>query len=159
MPLSARPAVHVKARCRVEQSPLPSGRDDHRWDRAPRRESATDVEPVAGELVVTEGVVEQSASRLSGAVVVLDCAFPLLWLGLYLLLPVSGWATEMFESWFDQGRDLEALRSLLADGRADAIADSVIGPAYIGAAALVHDVFGLSPEDSLVALTRASYAL
>ena len=118
-----------------------------------------DVEPVAGELVVTEAVVERSASRLSGVVVVLDRAFPLLWLGLYLLLPVSGWATEMFESWFDQGRDLEALRSLLADGRADAIADSVIGPAYIGAAALVHDVFGLSPEDSLIALARASYAL
>ena len=30
----------------------------------------------------------------------------------------------MFDSWFDQQRDLEALRSLLADGRADAIADS-----------------------------------
>ena len=44
-------------------------------------------------------------------------------------------------------------------GRADAIADSVIGPAYIAAAALLHFVFGLSPEDSLVALTRGSYAL
>jgi len=65
----------------------------------------------------------------------------------------------MFESWFDQQRDLDALRSLLADGRADAIADSVIGPAYLAAAALIHDVFGLSPEDSLIALTRASYAL
>ncbi len=51
----------------------------------------------------------------------------------------------MFASWFDQRRDLSALQSLLADGRADAIADSVIGPAYIGAAALIHDVLGLEP--------------
>ena len=29
----------------------------------------------------------------------------------------------MFETWFDQSRDLEALRSVLADGRADAIAE------------------------------------
>ncbi len=106
-----------------------------------------------------EAVAERSESRLTGAVTALDRAFPLLWIGLYLLLPVSGWASEMFDSWFDQQRDLEALRSLLATGRADAIADSVIGPAYIGAAALVHEVFGLSAQDSLVALTRASYAL
>jgi hypothetical protein len=108
---------------------------------------------------VNEAVADPSASRSSSVVATLDRAFPLLWSGLYLLLPVSGWATEMFESWFDQSRDLEALRSLLADGHADAIADSVIGPAYIGAAALIHEVFGLSPEDSLVALTRASYVL
>jgi len=108
---------------------------------------------------VNELVTKPAASRLAGVVAALDRGFPFVWIGLYLLLPVSGWATEMFDSWFDQQRDLEALRSLLADGRADAIADSVIGPAYIGAAALVHGVFGLSPEDSLVALTRASYAL
>ena len=108
---------------------------------------------------MNEAVAERSESRLAGAVGALDRAFPLLWIGLYLLLPVSGWASEMFDSWFDQQRDLEALRSLLATGKADAIADSVIGPAYIGAAALVHEVFGLSPQDSLVALTRASYAL
>jgi hypothetical protein len=108
---------------------------------------------------VNDAVAEPSASRLAGVVTSLDRIFPLLWIGFYLLLPVSGWADEMFASWFDQQRDLEAVRSLVADGRADAIADSVIGPAYIGAAALVHDVFGLSPEDSLVALTRASYAL
>lgn len=100
-----------------------------------------------------------SAPRLAGVVAFLDRFFPVLWLLLYLLLPMSGWADEMFESWFDQQRDLEALRSVLANGRADAIADSVIGPAYIGAAALLHDVFGLSPQDSLVALTRGSYAL
>ena len=96
---------------------------------------------------------------LGGVVGAVDRVFPLVWIGFYLLLPVSGWATEMFASWFDQRRDLSALQSLLADGRADAIADSVIGPAYIGAAALIHDVLGLSPEDSLIALTRASYAL
>lgn len=124
-----------------------------------RRESATDVEPVAGEVVVNEAVAEPPVSRLAGVVTLLDRIFPLLWIGLYLLLPVSGWADEMFESWFDQKRDLEALRALLADGRADAIARDGIGPAYVGSAALIHDVLGLSPESSLVALTRASYAL
>jgi hypothetical protein len=109
--------------------------------------------------VSEEAVAEQRGSRLVGAVGAVDRVFPLLWIGLYLLLPVSGWAAEMFASWFDQRRDLSALQSLLADGRADAIADSVIGPAYIGAAALIHEVFGLSTEDSLIALTRASYAL
>jgi hypothetical protein len=99
------------------------------------------------------------APRIRGLVEVIDRFFPLVWIGLYLLLPVSGWATVMFDSWFDQQRDLEALRSVLADGHADAIADNVIGPAYIAAAALLHSVLGLSPEDSLVALTRGSYAI
>jgi hypothetical protein len=108
---------------------------------------------------VNEVAAQTSAPRLAGVVALVDRFFPILWIGIYLLLPVSGWAAEMFSSWFDQRRDLGALRSLLADGRADAIADSVIGPAYIGAAALVHEVTGLSPEDSLVALTRASYVL
>jgi len=89
----------------------------------------------------------------------IDRFFPLVWIGFYLLLPVSGWATLMFDSWFDQQRDLEALRSVLANGHAGSIADNVIGPAYIAAAALLHTVFGLSPQDSLVALTRGSYAL
>jgi len=109
--------------------------------------------------MANEAVAEPSASRVVGVVALVDRAFPLLWIGIYLLLPVSGWAAEMFESWFDQRRDLAALGSLLADGRADAITDSVIGPAYIAAAALVHEVSRLSPEDSLIALTRASYAL
>ena len=106
-----------------------------------------------------EAVADPSASRVAGIVGGVDRVFPLLWIGIYLVLPVSGWATEMFATWFDQRRDLGALQQLLADGRADAIADSVIGPAYIGAAALIHDVLGLSAEDSLIALTRASYAL
>lgn len=100
-----------------------------------------------------------SAPRIGALVEVIDRFFPVVWIGLYLLLPVSGWATVMFDSWFDQQRDLEALRSVLADGRSDAIADNVIGPAYIAAAALIHSVLGSSPEDSLVALTRGSYAL
>ena len=45
---------------------------------------------------------------------------------------------------------------MVANGRADAIADSVIGPAYIAAAAWIHSILGLSPEDALVALTRGS---
>ena len=100
-----------------------------------------------------------SAPGIGRVVEVIDRSFPLLWIGLYLLLPVSGWATVMFDSWYDQQRDLEALRSVLDLGRADAIADNAIGPAYIAAAALLHSVFGLSPEDALVALTRGSYAL
>ena len=99
------------------------------------------------------------AQRVGGIVDGIDRFFPLAWVGIYLLLPVSGWASVMFDSWFDQKRDLEALRSVLADGRADAIADSLIGPAYIAAAAWLHSVVGLSPEDALVWLTRGSYVL
>ena len=65
----------------------------------------------------------------------------------------------MFDTSFDQQRDLEALRSLLADGRADAIAESVIGPG-------VHRTLRPSTRcsawlrrDSLVALTRARTSL
>ena len=65
----------------------------------------------------------------------------------------------MFASWFDQKRDLSTLNAVLAHGRADAIADNGIGPAYIAVAALLHDALGLSPENALVALTRGSYAL
>ena len=89
----------------------------------------------------------------------IDRWFPLGWIGFYLLLPVSGWATPMFESWADQVRDLAALKELLAEGHAATITANAIGPAYIGAAAAVHWVFGTSPEDSLVVLTRASYAV
>ncbi|HXG76309.1 MAG TPA: hypothetical protein VNJ53_07040 [Gaiellaceae bacterium] len=92
-------------------------------------------------------------------VALLDHGLPALWVGFYLLLPVSGWAAVMFESWFDQRRDLDAVRSLIETGSAAAIDENLIGPAYIAGAALLHFVFGLSPEDALVALTRASYAL
>lgn len=104
-------------------------------------------------------VATSRAAPRRSAVAVVDRFFPLVWIGMYLLIPVSGWAGVMFDSWFDQKRDLEALRSVLADGHADAIADNVIGPAYIAVAAVLHDVLGLSPENALVFLTRASYAL
>lgn len=90
---------------------------------------------------------------------VVDRFFPLAWIGLYLLLPVTGAGADALESNFDQTRDLEALRSVLADGRADAITDNLIGPAYIATAALVHFVTSLTPEDSLIALARTSYML
>jgi hypothetical protein len=108
---------------------------------------------------VNEVLAKPSTSRLVGAVGAIDRAFPLLWIGMYLLLPVSGWAGEMFDSWFDQRRDLEAVRSLLENGEAEAIAQSVIGPAYIGAAALIDRVLGVGAEDALIILTRASYVL
>ncbi len=89
----------------------------------------------------------------------MDRGFPLVWLGLYLLVPVSGWADVMFASWHDQKLFLETLRSVLASGHADAIDDNVVGPAYVALAAMVHWVFGVGPEDALVVLNRASYAL
>ena len=96
------------------------------------------------------------ASRLVEQV---DRFFFVVWLGIYALLPTSGWASVMFASWFDQKRDLAALRSVISVGHADAIAHNGIGPAYIAAARIVHETLRLSPEDSLVLLTRGSYAL
>ena len=100
-----------------------------------------------------------SSSRAEKVVELVDRFFVLFAVGFFLLLPTSGWASVMFGSWFDQKRDLAALRSVIADGHAQAIADNGIGPAYIALAAIVHDVLGLSPEDALVFLTRASYVL
>ena len=88
-----------------------------------------------------------------------DRYFALVWIGLYALLPVTGAGAEALATSFDQSRDLEALRSVLADGRADAIAENLIGPGYIATAAAIHTVTGLSPENSLIALTRLSYVL
>ena len=118
--------------------------------------------PASNESLV--GVTYQaqgaSVSRPLGRLVeVVDRFFLLIWIGFYLLLPVSGWASVMFGSWFDQKRDLAALRSVIAHGHAQAIADNGVGPAYIAAAAVVHDVLRLSAEDSLVFLTRAGYVL
>jgi hypothetical protein len=59
----------------------------------------------------------------------------------------------------DQKRDLAALRDVLETGHSATIASNGIGPAYIGAAAAVHHITRLSPEDSLVLLTRGSYVL
>lgn len=89
----------------------------------------------------------------------IDRWFPVAWIAIYLSLPVSGWSTLMLRQWADQVRDLEALKSLLADGHSATIAANAIGPAYIGAAAALHWILGTSPENSLVVLTRASYAV
>ena len=112
--------------------------------------------PVAAahDLPVVEGA--PPASRLVEQV---DRFFFVVWLGIYALLPTSGWASVMFASWLDQKRDLAALRSVISVGHADAIAHNGIGPAYIAAARIVHEVLRLSPEDSLVLLTKGSYAL
>ena len=88
-----------------------------------------------------------------------DRFFFVVWLAIYALLPTSGWASVMFASWFDQKRDLAALRSVISVGHADAIAQNGIGPAYIAAARVIHEILRLSPEDSLVLLTKGSYAL
>ena len=88
-----------------------------------------------------------------------DKLFPLVWVALYALLPVSGSSERFQRTSFDQARDLEALRSVLENGSAAAIADNLIGPAYIATAALIHWVSGLSPGDALTALTRLSYVL
>ena len=97
--------------------------------------------------------------RVERGLDVADRGFPLVWLGLYLMIPVSGWADVMFASWHDQKLFLETLRSVLASGHAAAVDDNVVGPAYMALAAMVHWVFGAGPEDALVALNRASYAL
>jgi hypothetical protein len=101
-----------------------------------------------------------SAHRRIGNVVErVDQLFPLAWIGFYLVLPVSGWSAVAFRAWFDQRRDLEALESVISSGRADEIADSGIGPAYVAVAAWIHSAFGLAPQDALVVLTRGSYVL
>jgi hypothetical protein len=99
------------------------------------------------------------SSRAEKVVEIVDRFFVLFGVAFFLLLPTSGWASVMFASWFDQKRDLAALRSVIADGHAQAIADNGIGPAYIALGAVVHDVLGLSAEDALVFLTRASFIL
>jgi hypothetical protein len=88
-----------------------------------------------------------------------DRFFFVVWLAIYALLPTSGWATVMFASWLDQKRDLAALKSVIAVGHADAIAQNGVGPAYIAAARVLHELLRLSPEDSLVLLTKGSYAV
>ena len=109
--------------------------------------------------VVSEAEKPVAAPRVERVLELVDRGFPLFWLLLYLLLPVSGWSGVMFDTWFDQGRDLEALTSVFAEGRSDAIADNLIGPGYIAAAAALHWVLGLDARDALVSLNRASYAL
>jgi hypothetical protein len=88
-----------------------------------------------------------------------DRFFFLVWIGIYALLPTSGWAHIMFTGWADQKRDLAAVKAVIASGHSYEIAHNGIGPAYVAAARSIHEVVRLSPEDSLVLLTRASYVL
>jgi hypothetical protein len=99
-----------------------------------------------------------AAPQRRGVISTIDRWFPVGWIGFYLLLPVSGWATLMLAQWADQVRDLTALKSLLADGHSAYITANAIGPAYIGVAAALSRLLGISPEDSLVLLNRGSYA-
>jgi hypothetical protein len=124
-----------------------------------RRERGAGVERIERERDVIDASAASPGSRVDRVVDAVDRLFPLAWLGLYLLLPVSGWADLMFTSWFDQQRDLEALRSVIETGRSETVAENAIGPAYIALGVILHKLLGLSPEDSLVVLTRASYAL
>src|SRR4029453_9375927 len=76
-----------------------------------------------------------SVSRPVGRLVeVVDRFFFLIWIGFYLLLPVSGWASVMFGSWLDQKRDLAALRGNIHHRHAPAIAHHSIGPRPISRA-------------------------
>ena len=97
--------------------------------------------------------------RAVRVVELVDRFFVLVAVGFFLLLPTSGWADVMFDSWLDQKRDLSALREVLADGRAAAIAADGIGPAYIAAAAGLHHLTGLDSQDALVLLTRIAFVL
>ena len=115
--------------------------------------------PSAVDGEVTGGAAATPAPRRSGIVAGIDRYFALVWIGLYALLPVTGDGRNALETNFDQSRDLEALRSVLAEGRADAIAENLIGPGYIATAAVLHWVARISPESALVALTRLSYVL
>ena len=90
----------------------------------------------------------------------IDRWFPVGWIGFYLLLPVSGWATVMFGSWVGPGPRLGGPKVVTCGrSRGRRSRRTAIGPAYIGAAAALHWLLRTSPEDSLVVLTRASYAV
>ena len=95
---------------------------------------------------MTDAAADTPAPRRSGIVGAVDRYFALVWVGLYSCSPSAAAAAKMLETCFDQSRDLEALRSVLADGRADAIADNLIGPAYIATAAALHWVARARPE-------------
>ena len=110
--------------------------------------------------LLRERVTESQAAPPPGRFVdLVDKLFPLVWVALYALLPVTGSSARFQRISFDQVRDLEALRSVLENGSAAAIDDNLIGPAYVATAALIHWVSGLSPGDALTALTRLSYVL
>ena len=124
--------------------------------RRSRRRECVDREM---SLDATQHHAASAHRRIGNVVERVDQLFPLAWIGFYLVLPVSGWSAVAFRAWFDQRRDLEALESVISSGRADEIADSGIGPAYVAVAAWIHSAFGLAPQDALVVLTRGSYVL
>jgi len=89
----------------------------------------------------------------------IDRYFALGWVGFYALLPTSGWSDVMFRSWYDQRLYLTTLRETLSTGHSAAVSHNIVGPAYIAAARLVHEVIRVTPQDSLVLVSRLSYVL
>jgi hypothetical protein len=104
-------------------------------------------------------VAERSSARIEAFTAAIDRYFALGWIGFYFLLPTSGWSGVMFRSWYDQRLYLTSLRETLTMGHSAAVSDNIVGPAYIAAARLVHEVIRLTPQDSLVLLSRMSYVL
>ncbi len=104
-------------------------------------------------------MVERSATRIEAFTAAIDRYFALGWVGFYFLLPTSGWSGVMFRSWYDQRLYLTALRETLSTGHSAAVSDNIVGPAYIATARLVHEVLRLTPQDSLVLVSRMSYVL
>ena len=137
------------ARCRPPCTPLPCRRDEPPSGTVGPMPNT----PMSNESPVTVTYEARADANVARPVAKLAEAFDrfffLVWIGFYLLLPVSGWADLMFRSWFDQRRDLAALRSVIEHGHAQAIADNGIGPAYIALGALVHDALGVSPRTPL----------
>jgi hypothetical protein len=75
------------------------------------------------------------------------------------MLPVSGWASKMFDTWHDQEKFLVALEDVLRTGHSELVSANIIGPGYVALASVIHRGTGLDPEMSLVVLNRASYAV
>lgn len=108
------------------------------------------------------GIGEASSESAPSVVRLLsgvDRLLPLLGFIFFLSLPAAPFPPESFAGWHDQALYLEALRSVLEHGRADLIDGDIVGPAYIALAALLHGVAGLSPEASLVWLSKLAHAL
>lgn len=108
---------------------------------------------------VSEEASVQPAGLVARLLAGVDRLLPLPAFVLFLLLPATPFPPESFAGWHDQALYLDALRSVLEHGRADAIDDDIVGPAYIALGVLLHAVAGLSPEASLVWLSKISHAL
>ena len=77
---------------------------------------------------------------------------------LFLVMPGSGFSTEDFRVWHDQSVYLEALRSVLEGRSSPAIDGDIVGPSYVALAWLVHAISDLTPEASLVVLSKTVFA-